>query len=254
MTSAPFSHIPLPLSVQRAMMETNVWTTDCPVSLSRLSLVQFEHHDFQGTVHYDGSLVVLDVLAPHVENIMRHLFLKRFPIHSAKRIELFEGSDEASMSINNSSAFNFRSIAGTNRVSLHGYGAAIDLNPVQNPCLANPRVVDDESYSIVEVWPETGTAYLNRSNQRPGMTESIVDLFAENGFREWGGSWDHKPDYHHFQVTRPMVELLAKMTKDHGDAFFRAYVHYKDIGPLHEGIVNDYQDDPEKFMKERLGS
>ncbi len=253
MTQTNFSHIPLPLSVQTAMIETGVWTADCPVSLNRLSLVQFEHHDFHHTIHYDGSFIVFDVLAPHVENIMRHLFLQRFPIHSAKRIELFNGSDEASMSVNNSSAFNFRTIAGTTRVSLHGYGAAIDINPIQNPCLCNPKVAGDKGYSTVEVWPAEGTAYLNRANQRPGMIESIVSVFAENGFREWGGSWDHKPDYHHFQVTRPLVELLASMTKDHGDRLFRAYVHHKDIGPLNEGTAAEYLEDPEKFMKTRLG-
>ena len=250
MTHPAFSHIPLPHSVQDAMIDAGVWSVECPVSLNRLSLVQFSYHDFQHVIHYDGTLVVLDVLAPHVENILRHLFLQRFPIYSAKRIEHFEGSDDASMDANNSSAFNFRTIAGTKTVSLHGYGAAIDINPVQNPCLCNPRSVPGGKHSIVEVWPTDGTEYLNRFNVRLGMVEPIASIFAEHGFREWGGTWDAKPDYHHFQVSRPMVELLAVMKKDHGDHFFRAYVSNQLMGSLESGMDQAYLKDPEKFMAE----
>ena len=123
------------------MMNAQVWSAHCPVPLNRLSLVQFSYHDFNGTIHYDGSVVVMDVLAPHVENIFRHLFLQRFPLQSAKRIEHFEGNDDASMAANNCSAFNYRAIAGTNTISIHSYGAAIDVNPVQNLACAIQKLL-----------------------------------------------------------------------------------------------------------------
>jgi hypothetical protein len=248
MTHPAFSHIPLPHSVQDAMIDTGVWTAECPVSLNRLSLVQFSYHDFQDVIHYDGTLVVLDILAPHVENIFRHLFLQRFPLHSAKRIEHFSGSDDESMEANNSSAFNYRTIAGTKTVSLHGYGAAIDINPVQNPCLCNPKVMSDLLHSVVEVWPTGGTNYLNRSNQRLGMVEQIVNIFAENGFREWGGTWNDMVDYHHFQVPRHLVELLVVMPKAQGDQVFRSYVADESIIVPSPGMDKQYLEDPEGFM------
>ena len=34
---------------------------------------------------------------------------------------------------NNTSAFNYRKIAGSNNLSNHAYGKAIDINPQQNP-------------------------------------------------------------------------------------------------------------------------
>jgi hypothetical protein len=248
MTHPSFSHIPLPHSVQDAMIDAGIWKAGCPISLSRLSLVQFSYHDFQHEIHYDGSVVVLDVLAPHVENIFRHLFLQQFPVHSAKRIEHFEGSDDQSMEANNSSAFNYRAIAGTKTLSLHGYGAAIDINPVQNPCICNPKVMPDLLHSVVDVWPTGGTHYLNRSNQRPGMVESVVDVFAENGFREWGGTWNEMVDYHHFQVPRHLVELLVVMPKAQGDYLFRAYVADENCISLSPGMDQQYLADPEGFM------
>lgn len=248
MTHPAFTHSPLPPSVQNDMMDAGVWSAHCPIPLNRLNLVQFSYHDFSGIIHYDGSVVVLDVLAPHVENIFRHLFLQRFPLQSAKRIEVFEGSDDSSMAANNSSAFNYRPISGTNTLSIHSYGAAIDVNPVQNPCLCHPKVIPDMNYSVVEVWPSDGTEFLNRTNQRPGMVEPIVALFTDNGFRDWGGSWDHIVDYHHFQIHRPLAELLADMPKRHGDALFKAYVMDETRIPIEETLASDYKKDPEAFM------
>ena len=34
---------------------------------------------------------------------------------------------------NNTYAFNYRNVGGTNRLSNHAYGKAIDINPMQNP-------------------------------------------------------------------------------------------------------------------------
>ena len=248
MTHPTFSHVSLPPSVQNDMMNAGVWTGHCPVPINRLSLVQFSYHDFSDTIHYDGSLVVLDVLAPHVENIFRHLFLQRFPLQSAKRIEHFDGSDDASMEANNSSAFNYRPIAGTNVISIHSYGAAIDVNPVQNPCLCHPKIIPEKGHSVVEVWPGEGTGYLNRGNQRPGMVEPLVKLFAENGFRDWGGSWDDIVDYHHFQLHRSLAELLVSMKKDHADVLFKAYVADEKRIPITDTLAKDYAKDPESFM------
>ncbi|MCK7509072.1 MAG: M15 family metallopeptidase [Desulfobacterales bacterium] len=39
------------------------------------------------------------------------------------------------MADNNSSGFNFRVIADTNKLSLHSFGRAVDINPVQNPVI-----------------------------------------------------------------------------------------------------------------------
>ena len=39
------------------------------------------------------------------------------------------------MEADNTSCFNYRVVAGTNRVSKHGLGTAVDINPRENPYL-----------------------------------------------------------------------------------------------------------------------
>ena len=46
-----------------------------------------------------------------------------------------------SMSADNTSAFNFRVIAGTTLLSQHALGRAIDINPVENPWRRPDRIV-----------------------------------------------------------------------------------------------------------------
>ena len=89
----------------------------------------------------------------------------------------------------NTSSFNCRPVAGSSSWSMHAYGEAIDLNPVENPSLLdhNPHKAD----------PPAGQAYLNRSPVRPGMvTASTRAVFAAYGWG-WGGHWSDR-DLMHF--------------------------------------------------------
>ena len=115
----------------------------------------------------------------------------------------FNGSDELSMAANNSSCFNFRPIAGTKTLSMHSYGLAIDINPVQNPFI----VIKDRFQKVI-VHPKQATEFLNRHNQRSGMVEPIVGILKKYGFSQWGGVWNNPIDYHHFQVSREEVAAL----------------------------------------------
>jgi hypothetical protein len=115
------------------------------------------------------------------------LHQRGFPLARAKPIEHYHGDDAASMQDNNTSAFNNRPIAGGGPPSLHAYGLAIDINPLQNP------FVQPDQQGSARVSPPAATAYLNRLAVRPGkpvrrgMAEDVTDLFAEYGFTVWGG-------------------------------------------------------------------
>jgi hypothetical protein len=121
------------------------------------------------------------------------------------------------MDANNTSAFNCRPITGGNQLSVHAYGLAIDINPLQNPYINNEYEVGKNQ---IEIMPSAGMQYINRTNIKPGMVESIinedketvVDIFRRNGFKNWGGNWDHPLDYQHFQVDR---EYAKKLANDH---------------------------------------
>ncbi len=204
-----------------AMKAHHVLTAGAPAGCERLSLVTFGYVDFEGHAHDDGAIVVLDAVAPRVLRIFEALEARGFPIAKAKPLEAYEGDDAASMADNNTSGFNDRPVAGTTQASLHAYGAAIDLDPVQNPFVT-------ANGSVVTVAPPAGAAYLNRRQHRPGkadrpgLAEAVVSLFAENGFSHWGGDWNDPIDYQHFDIGRPLAEALAALPPDQARARFEA--------------------------------
>ena len=78
--------------------------------------------------------------------------------------------------------FKWRKIAGTNRLSVHSFGAAIDINV---------------KYSAYWRWSKGAYRYQNK------IPKKIVEIFEKHGFI-WGGKWYHY-DTMHFEY-RP--ELL----------------------------------------------
>jgi hypothetical protein len=191
----------IPNIIAEQMKAKGVWKTDCPVNLERLKLLEISHVDFEGNIR-SGEIIVLDKLAESVIRIFKELMVIKFPIHSVYLIDKYEGDDDRSMAANNSSSFNFRKIANSTQLSMHAYGLAIDINPVQNPYI----VIQDDGH--VEVYPKAGVEFLNRTNLRPGMVEPIVPIFKKYGFSEWGGNWNKPIDYHHFQLSRLQLHEL----------------------------------------------
>jgi peptidoglycan LD-endopeptidase CwlK len=95
--------------------------------------------------------------------------------------------------VENPSTFNFRKVAGTDYLSPHGFGIAIDINPAIFTYWQ--YVLAAENKPIAE---NTPIPY-----QHSKMPWEIVKIFEENGFI-WGGKWRHY-DFMHFEY-RP--ELL----------------------------------------------
>jgi len=160
-----------------------------PFDYDFLSLLTLTHIDFDG--HYQiGQMIVAAEIAYEVLDIFEEIFEARFPIHSILLIDYFGADDYLSLEANNSSAFNFRYIAGTNMISRHGFGMAIDINPVQNPYYR---------HGIIK--PAIGADYLDRENVRPGMItpgDAVYTAFVNRGWI-WGGNWTSPRDYHHFE-------------------------------------------------------
>jgi len=176
-----FSICDIPDAIQKRMVDRSVWTDECPVDIKHLKLIELSHYNFDYEI-CSGQMVVLDSLSKNVLNLFQELFSVKFPIHSVKLIDEFDGDDKLSMSANNSSCFNFRNIENTNIISMHSYGAAIDVNPIQNP-----YIIIDDNASSCDVFPREAVRFLNRNNQRVGMVEPIVKIFAKYGFSQWGG-------------------------------------------------------------------
>jgi hypothetical protein len=186
------------------------------VPCDRLRQVNFSYFGFDDQLHDDGQLVVLDAAADHVLQIFNALRDKHFPIARAKLMENYDGDDDASMADDNTSAFNDRTIKGSASQSLHAYGLAIDLNPLQNPFVARGR-------KTAQVEPIAGGEYLDRSNPRNGMAESVVEIFADHGFLIWGGRWRNPIDYQHFQVDRGLAKAASANSPERAQILFDLY-------------------------------
>jgi hypothetical protein len=217
--------LPLPPEQCSAMRTAGVLGSAAPLGCERLVRVSFRHVDFDGATR-TGELVVMDALAPQVAAVFDALYRRRFPIARARPLENYRGDDLASMADNNTSAFNARPITGGSRWSLHAYGVAIDLNPLQNPYLSF-----DASGSAQVLPPAAAATSVNRSETRPGkpartgLAEAVVDLFAEHGFLGWGGDWNTPIDYQHFEPgSRRLVERMAGATPAEAHRLFEARV------------------------------
>lgn len=163
----------------------------CPVVSSDLRLLQLTHLGFDGRVR-TSELVVHRDHAKSVVEVFRRLYDARFPVERMVTVDAYGGDDGRSMAANNTSAYNCRAVAGGSGWSEHAYGAALDINPVQNPYVRGTTVE-----------PEAGRAYLDRSRVRTGMVvdgDVVVRAFAAVGWG-WGGDFRTLKDYQHFSAS-----------------------------------------------------
>ena len=112
-------------------------------------------------------------------------------------VDAYGADDHRWMEADNTSAFNCRSVAGTDRWSEHAYGRAIDLNPIENP------YADGDGY----VSPPQGAPFADRSRRAKGLIHRggpVVAAFAAVGWG-WGGNWSWPKDYQHFSATRQLT-------------------------------------------------
>jgi hypothetical protein len=245
-----FSIEPLSELSKKTMIDTGVWKQNCPVPLNRLRKVKFAYYDFKGAEHMTGEIVVLDIASKQVVGIFKKLHAMRFPIELARPMDEYKNNDEASMVTNNSICFNCRQMTGKTEFSLHSYGMAIDINPIQNPYLGPDSKQSDQK---IVVLPALGEQYLNRTNQRPGMVEPIVAIFAQHGFKVWGGKWNTPIDWQHFQSAKPLVWLLGAMNYEDGLFFFNHYIKgaklLENISEEDKHLTFLYKKDPKIFIK-----
>lgn len=206
-------------TLKQELITCNVWNCACPVPMERLRLLTITYLDFDGNEHTDGQMLVLDAVANKALAVFKELYEMKFPIARMELITKYNGDDDLSLAANNTSAFCYRAITGGGPVSLHGFGVALDINPIQNPYLGFGGGFKGTVYSgNISVLPAQGVDYLNRAHQRPGMAEKVVSLFKKHGFTDWGGDWGDgtqggRIDYQHFAVPREEAEKLVKIDK-----------------------------------------
>jgi hypothetical protein len=161
----------------------------CTTKREELRLLRVLHRGFDGLTHI-GELVCHQCVAEDLRSIFRELYRQNYPIEKILLIDCYGGDDEKSMADNNSSCFNFRTVAGKTELSNHATGRAVDINPLYNP------YITDKGFT-----PLNAGEYVNRNRDFPHKIDEedlCYRLFTEAGF-EWGGSWKRHTDYQHFE-------------------------------------------------------
>lgn len=177
-----------------ARMQGHSFPKDCTISRSKLRYLTVKHFDAQGKEH-QGELVCNKAIANDLIDIFRQLHQAHYPIERIELVDNYDANDERSMTANNTSCFCFRKITGSQRLSKHSMGMAIDINPLHNPCVSKRR----DGSVIIE--PAAGKRYADRSKKSAYKLKKgdlCYRLFKAHGF-SWGGDWRSKKDYQHFE-------------------------------------------------------
>ena len=180
-----------------ARIDGKSYKKGCPLPLDELRYLHVLHKDLSGKT-LEGELICNVKIAEPLIDIFTKLYAENYPIEKIRLIDEYDADDELSMRDNNSSCFNFRYVSFTNRISLHGYGLAVDINPLYNPYI---KTVDGKKI----IAPDNSADFEDRAKNFPyKITEDDLccKLFAAHGFI-WGGNcWDDEKDYQHFFIER----------------------------------------------------
>lgn len=173
-------------------MQGKSWKKDCTLKRDELRYLKILHRNAEGRTQL-GEMVVNTQIAERVLRIFRKLYEAGYRIERMVLIDDYDGDDDRSMEDNNTSSFNFRTVPGSQKLSNHARGLAIDLNTRYNPYVTKRGVS-----------PRNGRAYAFNRDSRKDIPYKIdrndlaYRLFKAEGFT-WGGDWHSSKDYQHFE-------------------------------------------------------
>lgn len=168
------------------------------ITIADLKYIKVLHYNFEHNVQV-GELIVNASVANEIRDIFLALFCNGYEIQSMYLPDRYwtgdgNTTDSASCDANNTSAFFYRTVDGSTKLSNHAYGKAIDINPQQNPYVGY-------STGVPVCEHENALPYIDRASGLPHMiTESDIcyQLFSSYGYG-WGGAWNSIKDYQHFE-------------------------------------------------------
>lgn len=190
-----FTSQPLPADVISRITGSSYPADDSAlISLDDLSYLTLLYVNFDGQ-DMEGEMICNKEIAKDLLEIFKELYDNQYPIERIELVDVYQADDESSMENNNTSCFNYRMISGSNKLSKHSAGLAVDLNPLYNPAVSTAK---DGS---TKVEPATASAYIDRSQNfahKIDTSDLAYQVFTRHGFT-WGGNWHSKKDYQHFE-------------------------------------------------------
>ncbi len=167
---------------------------DCTVPREDLRYVRVLFYGFDRETHI-GGVIVNQKISKDIVDIFYQLYINNYEIESMTLVDEFDADDDKSMKANNTSSFNYRTIAGSTKLSNHSLGMAIDINPLYNP------YVKTKPDGTVIISPDSAVDYIDREAEFEHKITSedlCCKLFKEHGFT-WGGDYNSLKDYQHFE-------------------------------------------------------
>lgn len=171
-------------------------TYNTEISYDDLRYVGILYNDFNNTANA-GEIICNKAIAEDLVSIFSELYESGYQFEKIALVDNYDGDDTASMLDNNTSCFNYRPVDGTDHLSKHAYGLAIDINPFYNPYIVFNGNEDGSDY----ISPSGSEIYADRSQSFPYKIDEndlCYKLFIAHGFK-WGGNWNSCKDYQHFQ-------------------------------------------------------
>ena len=195
-----FFYEPITPAIEERIVGISYPTDDnVEISLDELAYLNVKYNDFEGGIQ-TGELICNQYIALDLLEIFEELYRSGYQFESIELIDEYGGDDTLSMEHNNTSCFNYRIVDGTDHLSKHAYGLAIDINPFYNPYVVYNKNGTGETY----ISPKGSEAYADRSIDFPYKIDEndlCYKLFIEHGFT-WGGNWNSGKDYQHFQKVK----------------------------------------------------
>jgi hypothetical protein len=186
---------PLPQPVQAQLKSGGFWHKGCPVAVSGLRLLTVRHWGWDGRAH-DGQLVVNAGAARPLARVFGQLYGLHFPIRHMLLSDMYGPKSGRPANGDVTASFECRQAVpspcvggrGTGSWSMHAYGLAVDVNPLENPYVGCGQSRDPAA-----------KPYFDRSRHRRGMvTPRVIAAFRSAGWG-WGGAWTgNTKDYMHF--------------------------------------------------------
>jgi len=163
--------------------EESVSGKDFPSEIRKnLVLIEVYYYSFDKR-HHKGQLLIHKSIEKDIKEIFEFIRNSKFPVNKVVPVSEYGWSDKSSVLDNNTSAFNYRNVMGTKKLSSHSTGKAIDINPLLNPHI------------------KKGNASREYDPRKPGTLtrdSELVKIFIKKGW-QWGGNWRSSKDYQHFE-------------------------------------------------------
>jgi hypothetical protein len=198
--AAPYHSSVAPLSkgLRAELKASHEWHRGCPVGFDDLRVLTVTYWGFDGHAHR-GQLVTNKAAVAPLAKVFHRIYRLHFRIHHMSLAAVYGPRGRQPKDGDPSGSFECRDAVpspcsggrSTGHWSMHAYGLAVDINPVENPYVGCGQSRDPAA-----------RPYFDRSRHRRGMvTPAVVAAFRSVGWG-WGGSWSgNTKDYMHFSST-----------------------------------------------------